>query len=224
MPTEKRVLLILIGGNSESLGEGGIMKIYGGRTGFASSYLASMFRDKVKLDPQKVLPFYYRWTGDDEDHPGFLPGHWRWITGGDERIATSLDEVLRSRGPAHQTVILGWSNGGATAYDLSCSLTKQRPVDLLITLDPVSWTTQSCPDAVAKRWINVYTASGPADRLNSGNIIALLGKAWDNDYLPSQPTSVDRLSPANHGETQRMLEKVVVDGLTFREWAAQVSK
>lgn len=224
MPADKQVLLILVGGNSESLGSGGIMKVYDGRNGFTSSYLATMFRKQVKLDPQKVLPVYFRWTGDDENHAGFLPGHWSWVTGGDERITESLRNLLQSRSATHQTVILGWSNGGATAYDLSCSLNQQRPVDLLITLDPVSWTTQSCPGAVAKRWVNVFTASGPLDRFKFGNIIALLGRAWDNDHLPSRPDSMKRLTPANHSETQRMLTEIVVEDPVFKEWGSQIGK
>ena len=223
LPANKSVLLVLVGGNSEARSPGGIMKVYGGRESFSSSYLAAMFR-KHGINPALVQPYYFSWTGDDEDDKGLLPSHWSWITGGDERIAETLKKPLLSLSGTQQLVVMGWSNGGATAYDLSCGLASFRPVDLLITLDPVSRTTRSCQGPVARRWLNAYTASGPGDRFKTGNIIAFLGGAWDDDKLPSQPTASKKLDGANHGDSKRLLEERIEQEASFKAWVSQVPK
>ena len=224
MPTEKKVLLILVGGNSESISGGGIKKLYLSREKFADSALAKYFKEKAGLNPHDVEPYYFSWTGDDEDHKGFLPGHWRWISGGDERIQMSLNNVLGSLRATQQLMIMGWSNGGATAYDLACALSARRSVDLFVTLDPVSWTTSPCVGTVARRWIDVYTAGGPRNRLTFGNIVALLGHAWDNDALPTRPTSLHRFYPANHGDTNTMMETFVLEDKVFKDWVERLPK
>jgi hypothetical protein len=219
---DKRVLLVLVGGNNEARSPGGIMNLYGGRDGYPSSYLAAMFK-RQGIEPGSVQPYYFSWTGDDEDDRRLLPSHWSWITGGDERIAQALGKPLSSLTAAQQLVVIGWSNGGATAYDFACGLSLTRPVDLLITLDPVSRTTQPCPGLVANLWLNSYTESGPGNRFKTGNIIAFFGGAW-NKHLPSQATASKKLEGANHGDTQSMMNKRIEQEEAFKAWASNVPK
>ena len=76
MPPDKQVLLVLVGGNSETIFRNGIKKMYGGRGNWHASPLAQMLEKSAGLDPRKVSPFYFSWTGDDEDDESVLPGHW----------------------------------------------------------------------------------------------------------------------------------------------------
>jgi len=61
-------------------------------------------------------------------------------------------------------------------------------------------------------------------RLNAGNIIALVGRAWDADRLPSEvrKESLHKADNTNHGDTQIMWRKVL-DDQTFKNWAASVA-
>ena len=126
-------LLVLVGGNSECRRDGGIW----------------LMRDRLTRDIKKALGDqvqverrYYSWTGDREDHTGCLPEHRDWLDGS-KHIRTDWPELLRAA-PGRKIVIIGWSNGGATAYELACSLSKSAPerVSLLVTLDPVSRLTE----------------------------------------------------------------------------------
>lgn len=202
-----------------------------------SAVLATLFAivqtlAKTDSDQRRTIAVrYFSWTGDNELHPGLLPGHPNWIFGGStyiRRAVPELDEVPRSY---RRVVIAGWSNGGATAYELACSLTHSQPdaVSLLITLDPVAWTTRTCKAMTgafrrpASAWINVYTASGPGNRLRTSNIIAFLGRAWDK-HFPSGidfRAHADHLLPnSDHGDTDRMWAEVVERDAVLTAWRA----
>lgn len=223
-----QLVLILVGGNSESIHRGGIWELYSGKSNPKSDMtIVSDLANKLAISPDQIDVHYYSWTGDSEDHKCFLPGHWNWITGGSSLIQEQLP-VLKSHPESRPRIaIVGWSNGGATAYELSCDLSKLFPeaVSLLVTMDPVSWTTNRYSDAsnspsrVAQNWINVYTRSNFRDRLFFGNIVALIGRAW-NDSLPS--TGADDLiflEGANHGDTKRMWKEKVLDSEVLNRWA-----
>ena len=224
-----KLVLILVGGNSESLNSGGIWKLYEGREKARDGHLISSIQKYTGLASDQIATYYYSWTGDDEDQRNsFLPGHWNWIFGGAARIKKSLESVLAARSNNMQLAIVGWSNGGATAYELACTLEAQQQLNLLVTLDPVAWSTKPCPYYSAGKldtpsnWIDVYTESGLTSRLNAGNIIALVGRAWDSDKLPSTPVSIHKLAPANHGDTKDMWDKKVTHNEVFYNWASSL--
>lgn len=226
-----KVILVLIGGNSESVHSGGIWKLYRGRAQAQSAPLLTSVRQTTGLGSSQIATYYFSWTGDDEDDRAYvLPGHWNWIFGGASRIEDSLAKVLSYQAASTQLAIVGWSNGGATAYELACRLAPKRAPNLLVTLDPVAWTTKSCQEysnnsvATPPNWIDVYTESGLASRLSGGNIIAMIGRAWDDRNLPSMPSDLLKLNPANHGDTEEMWDQRVLESPTYRRWSESLKQ
>jgi hypothetical protein len=228
---DTRLIVVLVGGNSETLHDDGIWKLYKGRDKSHDAHLLTSIRKHTGLGRDQIATYYFSWTGDDEDRrSSFLPGHWNWIYGGADYIAGSLKTVLDRATGNVRLAIIGWSNGGATAYELACTLGTKHQPDILVTLDPVSWTTKPCSYysnttlASPRNWIDVYTRSGPASRLKSGNIIAFLGRAWNDDHLPSSPTAIHKLSPANHGDIREMWDTWVVEDSEFKKWAVSFKR
>lgn len=227
------VLLILVGGNSEAGQEKkGMKKLYFGYERADDSPIVKSLGKSDGEQRRTIAVRYFSWTGDNEFHPGLLPGHWNWIFGGSDYIRDAVPELAEVPRRYKRVVVAGWSNGGATAYELACSLTASQPdaVSLLITLDPVAWTTRTCKDMAgtfrrpASAWINVYTASGPGNRLRTSNIIAFVGRAWD-DHFPSgvdfRATNPVQLLPnSDHGDTDRMWTDVVEHSTVFTAWRA----
>ncbi len=221
-----KLILILVGGNSEAIHDGGLWKLYKGSLHTDERYtLLKNLEAKTKLARSDIATYYFSWTGDDESQRNsWFPSHSSWITGGSAWIEKSMRGVL-SGNPSAQVAIFGWSNGGATAYELACTLSAKRAPDLLVTLDPVSWTTRPCSYYSGGRastpapWVNVYTSSGLLSRLNAGNIIALVGRAWDADKLPSEvpKSSLHKADDTNHGATEAMWLKVL-DDEAFARW------
>lgn len=226
-----KLILILVGGNSETVHNGGLWELYGGWPNLATSPLLNSIRGRTGLTSEEIATYYFSWTGDDESRrSSVLPGHWNWILGGSKYIEDSLADVLLNKAPGVSIAIVGWSNGGATAYELACRLSKKEKVGLLVTLDPVSWTTSACGHyndgaaATPSPWISVFTSSGLMSRLRAGNIIALIGRAWDDDKLPSTPTSLRHLTPGNHGDTRRMWNEQVLEDEIFATWAKSFTR
>ena len=226
-----KLILILVGGNSEAIHDGGLWKLYKGSLGTDKKYsLLKNLEGRTNLSGSEIATYYFSWTGDDESlRDNWLPSHGSWVTGGSAWIERSVGGVLNMH-PTAQVAIFGWSNGGATAYELACTLSAKRALGLLVTLDPVSWTTKPCTYYSEGRtltptpWVNVYTSSGLLSRLNAGNIIALVGRAWDADKLPSKVSkeSLHKSEDTNHGATETMWRKVLEDK-TFDKWASSFS-
>ena len=201
-------------------------ELYKGRDNAHDARLLKSIREITDLKKDEIAAYYFSWTGDNEDHrTSFLPGHWNWIWGGANYIAKSLKLVLDQSAGKSSLLIVGWSNGGATAYELACTLgTRHQQDSLLVTLDPVSWTTKPCNhysnDSIKtpRNWITVFTESHLSERLKFGNIIALFGRAWDDDHLPSCPTAAYKLASHNHDDTIAMWESVIEKKI-FKKWA-----
>lgn len=224
------VLLIVVGGNSEAGDEKkGMRRLYLGHEKADESPIVQTLAKTDTEQRRSVAVRYFSWTGDNELHPGLLPGRPNWIFGGSTYIQRSVPELDDVPQKYRRLVIVGWSNGGATAYELACLLTSSRrnSVSLLITLDPVAWTTRTCRDKggasrrPASEWINVYTASGPGNRFRTSNVIAFLGRAWDENFPASSRARAhaDHLLPnSDHGDVDRMWNEVVEQDSVISRW------
>lgn len=216
---QAKLTLVLVGGNSEYTGDKGLWKI----------------RDRIKTDitnatgftgPEEISTLYFAWTGDRGDDSGFLPGHFPWLNG-EKYIWEDLEQRGLLGAKAPPMVLVGWSNGGATATLLAALIenNQQRPVDLLVTLDPVSVLTPRPARSGAKNWLHVYTRSeGFKSITDSGNIIAYVGGAWNKRALKAASEPVyQECMPGNHGQTEYMWPDVIVHSLQFKEWARLIS-
>lgn len=226
-PPRPDLVLILVGGNSERSNHNGLYHLYGGKDKKkADMPIVAELAGRLGTHADSVSVHYFSWTGDPEDDQSFLPGHWNWITGGSGVIQKQVPALAATPKTASLAVV-GWSNGGATAYELACDLsrTSAERVGLLVTLDPVAWTTQPCttdsggPRRPAKEWISVYTHSAPSSRFEFGNIVALFGRAWNDSFPPDPPTDLAYLPNANHGDTLRMWNEKVLISEALKRWA-----
>lgn len=233
--TKTSAIVVAIGGNSECIGHFGMRSLFHKSEADRdkklppnTGILVRSVAGALKISPEEIDARYYSWTGDPADHEGCLPGNLDWIVGGSAIIQRQFS-ALDSPKLDVKVVIVGWSNGAATAYELACDLTRKHRgrVGLLVTLDPVSYTTRTCmtddeqaqPLYPGVRWINVYTeSSGWAKFFNPGNIIALLGHAWNEDFPRSRAARARPLihiKPANHGDVACMWARCVIPQAPF---------
>ncbi len=203
-----QLLLLLVGGNSECRANKGLWPIKDDITSDLSAALG--------LDEGVISTDYIAWTGDPADDPGCLPGNAQYLNG---HIA--ITRQLKSYAALEHTtqlVVVGWSNGGATAAQLSEYLydtTGIRQIDLLVTLDPVSILTSRTDSAQAKLWLNVYTESSGFNKLRLTNIIAFFGGAWNDFDGPDLVTCMK----GNHNEVLRMWRGIILPSMQFQDWA-----
>ena len=232
---ESKVLLVVVGGNSECHRDKGLWLLnQPGGKGEVTKRIA----EKLRVPIGEVETHYFSWTGDPEDHPGCIAGKADYISQAHRYIREALAKPLQV--PGRELVIVGWSNGGSTAYEMACQLSRASPerVSLLVTLDPVSrinrWNAATDPQnkcelpgtggkrvRPAKTWIGVYTRSTGWASWRPSNIIALAGGAWNNTY-PDLPANRARplmlLQPADHGDVGRMWQCVLRSD-AMRAWA-----
>jgi pimeloyl-ACP methyl ester carboxylesterase len=173
---------------------------------------------------------YYSWAGTPREDYSFWavpPACWFGadrIAKSESRPAASSNPVNASRiakfesGPAASSnpvnasalIIVGWSNGGDTAYNLAKRMAR---VDALITLDPVSRLTSAhwlpfvgkfTKPPEVRFWFHAFTKSSGVNKLNTGNIFARAGGPWND-----QPgADVNVMVRGNHGDTLAMLTKL----------------
>ncbi|WP_348751958.1 hypothetical protein [uncultured Aquincola sp.] len=212
------VLLLLVGGNSEGAGDKGLWPM---RETVAEDLARALAMERAAISTD-----YMTWTGEPAESDGLLPGRADWWHG-HLPIAQRLSHHA-STGAISTLVVVGWSNGGATAAQLSAYLaaTPQVPrVDLLVTLDPVSTFTARPSETGAGTWLNVYTRSEGLEKLNFGNAIALLGGAWNEfhepDHGPGPVPALQWCMRGNHGESLRMWRAGVVPSAPFQDWASR---
>jgi hypothetical protein len=151
---------------------------------------------------------YYSWTGTPREDTWWIPVpvvHW-FGAGHIAKFESRPDPVKASA-----LIIVGWSNGGDTAYNLAKRIAR---VDALITLDPVSRLTSAhwlpfngaFPKPLGVRfWFHAFTrSSGVKGKINLGNIFAAVGGPWND-----QPKAdVNVMVPGNHGDTVAMLTRL----------------
>ena len=77
-----------------------------------------------------------------------------------------------------RVALVGHSWGGASAY--KAALKSAAPVDLLVTLDPVSVFPlgERRKPANVRRWVNVRLDFKRADMRDSSNLTAWIGRPW----------------------------------------------
>lgn len=231
-------LLIVIGGNSErSAGwDNSLLKHL-----TASDYpLLSSLTSAKSGSIGPITARYYSWTGDPISDTDKIPRPDYYFGRDARKILEDLEDPKSSKDPAcpppkkvdlhsfKTVIVVGWSNGGDTAYKLARRISdERRPVDVLITLDPVSRITslhwlpfsnhvQRPWDDGGKQglWLHAYTGSTGMDRVQHfGNIVAAIGGAWN-----AQPNADLSLAiRGNHGDTWAMW-KLLIDSDVFAEW------
>lgn len=216
-----KLSLVLIGGNSECDGDKGIWLI---RDKILSDFSQAIgIKDKFS----DISTLYFSWTGDPGGHPGCLPGKLDYLNGGKERIIDTIKAQHMLDHEAPPLVLVGWSNGGATATQLASEIAtkndaKLRPIDLLITLDPVSGLTDRPKNSGALQWMNVYTHSEWFNRFMMTNIIAFVGGAWNKiDNSKTNEPAFQACMQGNHGDTREMWN-IIATSRQFSDWASPI--
>ncbi|MEM8813125.1 MAG: hypothetical protein AAGF59_10945 [Pseudomonadota bacterium] len=200
---------------------------------------------KLMLHTRKPVSFdvqYFSWTGAPIADDWWLatpPMH----LNGPKRVRDALKDQPAFKKAEH-VVVVGWSNGGDTAYKIAEGLGANQKIDILMTLDPVSRVTsyhwvpfiarQSKPDGVGL-WLHAYTTSWGRSRSdaeepdqeqaqNTGarpwhpsNIIAAVGGAWDS--RPSADSNIAVVG--SHGDTKIMLERLI-QTQQYQQWYASL--
>jgi hypothetical protein len=238
--SEARLALVLVGGNSECFRDKGIWRLYNGRDAAEQGLLLQGLSRASGIPTSAISTHYFSWTGDPEDHPGCFPGRLGWITGGSTAVLKALPYLQQQSMANVPLVIVGWSNGAATAYEVACTLALGgvRTVDILVTLDPVAWSTDPCtsspsraaPPKVSKQWLSVFTESGGFNRFRSSNVIAAFGKAWNAQVPPNpdkleglhSPSPLLHIQPADHGHVECMWTRAVLLNEQFQQWATRL--
>lgn len=203
--------VVCVGGNSEASFAGGpqsLRQLSNGSNGgkLCDFLLSPLGSERRNVD---VSCTYYSWTGTPRADTWWIPvpvTHWF----GANHIAGAEKRVGALAGPKKDSalIIVGWSNGGDTAYNLA---KKIAGVDALFTLDPVSRVTSAHwlpfmgtfpKPANVRLWLHAYTKSVGFEKVtNLGNIIAAAGGPWNQ-----QPRAdVNVKVPGNHGDTVAML-------------------
>jgi hypothetical protein len=211
---QARMHVICVGGNSEASFAGGPQSLRQLSNGANGGRLGQMLPDPLGAGRRMVdvSCTYYSWTGTPREDTWWIPVpvvHWF----GADRIARGEGSPAAAWTRKQSAlVIVGWSNGGDTAYNLAKRMAK---VDVLFTLDPVSRVTSAHwlpfmsvfakPESV-RLWLHAYTSTAGLKKItNPGNIIAAAGGPWN-----SQPRAdVDVKVSGNHGDTVAMLTSLV---------------
>lgn len=156
--------------------------------------------------------------GFAQSFPEVLVEYFSW----NERPAVEARiRALRAQNPGIRIHLVGHSYGGDTAAQIAAGMAGgPRPIDLLVTVDPVGRGTSSAFFERVRdgtwRWINVNATEG--GKLESSNIIAGLGGAWN--YGPMGHADSFLNVPATHANFAAMMRAELKDGRTIEQAAA----
>ncbi|MEO1014094.1 MAG: hypothetical protein AAFX08_02785 [Pseudomonadota bacterium] len=219
--------VIGVGGNSErGLASDGqtILKL---TSGGVNSPLANILKSNAPaLRIDQVI--YFSWTGlprDNDDPLDYKHNVWNGASLIEKSIGADADE----------TIIVGWSNGGDTAFKLAKRLGARGLKTVLMTLDPTSLLTRyhswltgfiAKPPGV-ELWVNAYPVSihlaaifdsekpvfseAPIRSTVEGNVIAGFGGGWNWRSLADETYKF----AGAHGETVKMLTYLTRKGGAF---------
>lgn len=219
--TSAKITLVLIGGNSECAGDKGLWPF---REEIVDDFTQAIGSKDKRSD---ISTLYFSWTGDPGGHPGCLPGQSDYLEGGKERIIQALSSHNMLGPNAPPLAVVGWSNGGATATQLAAAIAAKKessfkPVDLLVTLDPVARLTSRPENSGASHWLNVYTRSEWFNRFLFTNIIAFVGGAWNEiDSSKTHEPAFQVCMIGNHGDTKEMWS-IIAESKQLDDWGSQI--
>lgn len=197
-----RAVLVLVGGNSECRDDRGLIRYHG--------EIIQDLRSRLGLTSDQLSIAYYSWTGDPVSSRGCIPGRLPWF--GDVPISRALEERGYLR-PDVPLIIMGHSNGGATAYDLAARLCtrKSRPASLLVTFDPVSRIDPRARRIGADTWLHTYVPYHTP--------VIRVGGPWRSE----RAADLNLLVQTTHGGVPDMWA-ATRDSEPFRRWQARFSQ
>jgi hypothetical protein len=204
-----RAHIVYVGGNSQHC-DGNQSQLLGIWREVAQDVAAAL-----NLQLEQIDRHYYSWTGEtfDPRRENCLPNPLRdniWY--GENHIEGALADQGVLADASKPLIIVGYSNGGATAFDVAARLcrNKRHPVSLLVTLDPVSRLTRRADTLGAETWLNVYV-----DRHDA---VIFTGGPWRGNAPEAR---LNRLvHPARHGNVH-LLWDAVSESDAFGEWGAR---
>lgn len=165
----KKLHIIAIGGNSEASAAGGEQSMRQLSNGDEGGQLANLLLAPRQSGSKfRISCDYFSWTGAPRTDTWWIPLPPMHLNGANRITRDQKDAA----GDDTRLIVVGWSNGGDTAYNTAKKIAGERTVDALITLDPVSRVTSlhwvpfmgsfDRPEGV-KHWFHAYTTSWGSD-------------------------------------------------------------
>lgn len=165
----KKLHIIAIGGNSEASAAGGAQSLRQLSDGDGGGQLANLLlAPRQSGNKFQISCDYFSWTGAPRTDTWWIPIPPMHLNGANRIVKDRVDSARDDT----SLIVVGWSNGGDTAYNTAKKIATKRTVDALITLDPVSRITSlhwvpfmgpfDKPTGV-KHWFHAYTTSWGSD-------------------------------------------------------------
>jgi pimeloyl-ACP methyl ester carboxylesterase len=154
-------------------------------------------------------PYEGRNGKDTKDNTGKVIAQRKQDVAYSEHGGGKVPPLMKEWHAAGQKIVLVGHSWGGDRVILLAQQNPYIPIELLVTLDPVSRKGKSPKPANVKCWDNIYIDYSIADR-SSANMIARTGGAWEscpgadyNQALNTLPT----MSFAGHANADEMFSK-----------------
>jgi hypothetical protein len=202
MALDEQARVVFIGGNSQCRRPnrhlGGIHK-----------EIVDAIAAQLQLDDswRQISTASYSWTGSGASHEGCAPefglvGLNLWD--GEKEIEEDLRRLGWLRDTPNPLIIVGYSHGAATGFDLAAKLCREHPVSLLVTLDPVSVIDRREVELGSETWLNVY--------VDQYTWMITAGRPWRGNAPEARLNRLVRVNsaggPIGHGDPRDMWHAV----------------